>query len=223
MGDKNSSLNFPRSSSRSTQRRSAYNTPGYYHANRSMAEARQQADETEHVDNYARQDYTGQESKYENYQADGYYGSNYGNINRRNIGRDYEQNAGYRDSYSHLTTGQWPEVERARDQRRSMETPRQQPEGPHRGKGPKSYKRSDTRILEDVNDVLCEDPYIDASDIEARVENGEVVLTGFVQDKFLKRRAEDLLDQVSGINNVENRLRTRVPGENILNVRNTGG
>ena len=63
----------------------------------------------------------------------------------------------------------------------------------------------------------------DASDIEARVENGEVVLTGFVHDKFLKRRAEDLLDQLSGINNVENRLRTRDPGENILDVRNTGG
>lgn len=222
MGDKNSSLNFPRSSNRGTQRRSAYNTPGYYHANRSMSDAQQQADEVEHVDNYAREDYAGQGSKYENYQAEGYYGSNYGNINRRNIGRDYEQNAGYRDSYSHLTTGQWPETERAHDQRQSIDT-QKQPEGPHRGKGPKSYKRSDARILDDVNDVLCEDPYIDASEIEVKVENGEVVLTGFVHDKQLKRRAEDLLDQVSGINNVENRLHTSVPSENILNVRNTGG
>ena len=221
MGDKRSSLNFPSASNRGSHRRSAYNTPGYYHANRSMSDAQQEAGDVEHVDNYARTDYTGQGSKYENYQADGYYRSNYGNINRRNIGRDYEQNAGYRDSYSHLTSGQWPEIERANDQRRSMGNDRQQPSGPHRGKGPKSYKRSDARILEDVNDVLCEDPYVDASDIEVQVDKGEVILSGFVHDKQLKRRAEDLLDQISGINNVENRLRTRVPGENILNVGKT--
>jgi hypothetical protein len=76
-----------------------------------------------------------------------------------------------------------------------------------RGKGPRSYKRSDHRILDDVNDRLFLDPYIDASDVEVDVDNGDVILKGTVEDQSSKRRAEDIAETVPGVKNVENRLR----------------
>ncbi|MGN6476827.1 MAG: BON domain-containing protein [Flavipsychrobacter sp.] len=77
----------------------------------------------------------------------------------------------------------------------------------HRGKGPKGYKRSDERITEEINDRLSDDGSLDASDIEVKVANGEVTLSGTVMDRNSKRRAEDLVEAISGVNNVENRLR----------------
>src|SRR5262249_34498742 len=74
---------------------------------------------------------------------------------------------------------------------------------------PKGYRRSDNRIEEDINDRLTDHPYIDASEIEVSVSNGEVVLSGSVDDRSSKRLAEDIAEQVSGVHNVENRLRVR--------------
>lgn len=77
----------------------------------------------------------------------------------------------------------------------------------HRGKGPKGYSRSDERILEDVNDRLSDDPYIDASDIDVKVENGIAILSGHVESRDAKKRAENIAESVRGIKDVENRLR----------------
>jgi osmotically-inducible protein OsmY len=90
------------------------------------------------------------------------------------------------------------------ERRRRMDEQRQ-----HRGRGPKGYRRSDERIKEDVNDRLSDDYYLDASDIEVMVENTEVTLTGTVRNRNDKRRAEDLAESVSGVTNVENRLRVK--------------
>lgn len=79
--------------------------------------------------------------------------------------------------------------------------------GQHRGKGPKGYKRLDERIREEINDVLCDDESLDASEIVVSVDNGEVSLSGTVSDRASKRRAEDLVEEVSGVTNVENRIR----------------
>jgi hypothetical protein len=79
----------------------------------------------------------------------------------------------------------------------------------HRGRGPKGYKRSDSRIQEDINDRLTEDPYLDATDIEVSVLDGEVTLTGQVAMREEKRRAEQLAEQVSGVGDVQNNLRLR--------------
>jgi len=79
----------------------------------------------------------------------------------------------------------------------------------HRGKGPKGFTRSDERIKEDINCRLTDDAYVDASDIEVTVENSEVTLTGTVPDRSSKRRAEDVAELVSGVKNVENRLRVK--------------
>ena len=81
--------------------------------------------------------------------------------------------------------------------------------GPHRGKGPRGYARSDARILEDISDRLADDGRIDASDIEIKVEAGEVTLNGQVESRQDKRRAEDLAEQVSGVRHLQNNLRVR--------------
>jgi osmotically-inducible protein OsmY len=76
-----------------------------------------------------------------------------------------------------------------------------------RGKGPKGYQRSDERIREDINDRLSDSDDIDATEIELTVQNGEVTLTGTVAYRTEKRIAEDIADSVSGVKNVENRIR----------------
>jgi osmotically-inducible protein OsmY len=77
----------------------------------------------------------------------------------------------------------------------------------HAGKGPKNYRRTDERIKEDINDRLTDEWNIDASDIDVTVNSGEVILTGFVRDRFQKRRAEDVAEAVRGVRHVENRIR----------------
>ena len=79
----------------------------------------------------------------------------------------------------------------------------------HVGRGPKGYTRSDERIREDVSDKLSDDPYIDASDLEVAVSNREVTLSGAVDSRQAKRRAEDIAERVSAVSHVSNNLRVR--------------
>lgn len=83
----------------------------------------------------------------------------------------------------------------------------------HIGKGPKGFKRTDERIRELINDRLTDDWQIDASDIEVEVQNGEVILTGYVNDRNQKRKAEDLVERISGVGHIENRIRVNRPPE----------
>lgn len=85
--------------------------------------------------------------------------------------------------------------------------------GRHSGRGPKNYTRSDDRIREDVNDRLTDDPHIDASEIDVKVSNCEVTLTGTVESRDEKRRAEDCAEAVSGVKNVQNNLRVQPQGQ----------
>lgn len=80
--------------------------------------------------------------------------------------------------------------------------------GPHRGRGPRGYRRSDERIRELVCERLTEDPHLDASHIEVRVQNGDITLEGFVTERRAKWWAEELAHQSSGAE-VFNRLRLR--------------
>jgi hypothetical protein len=79
--------------------------------------------------------------------------------------------------------------------------------GPHRGRGPLGYQRSDERIREGVCESLTEDDEIDATQIEVSVRNGEVTLAGVVEDRRAKRNAEDCAYTVSGVRDVQNLLR----------------
>ena len=128
----------------------------------------------------------------------GSYGSDY-NRNRRDDrgeGRDWWDKAS--DEVSSWFGDE--DAERRRDWDRKQS-------GQHKGKGPKGYNRSDERIKEDINDRLSDDVFVDASEIEVSINQGEVILTGTVTTRSEKRRAEDVVENVSGVKNVENRLR----------------
>lgn len=75
------------------------------------------------------------------------------------------------------------------------------------GKGPKGYQRSDERIREELSDRMTADPEIDASEISISVSQGEVTLEGSVSNRSMKRAAEDLAEEISGVREVNNRLR----------------
>ena len=83
----------------------------------------------------------------------------------------------------------------------------------HRGKGPANYKRTDERILEDACDRLTEDWEVDARNIQVTVHGGEVTLDGTVSNRAAKRRAEDIVEDVSGVGHVQNNLRVQPASE----------
>ncbi len=116
--------------------------------------------------------------------------------------RDY----GWEPGESDLPEFRGPDVHRMPEDR---ERGPSYQEGPHRGKGPKGYQRSDQRILDDVCGRLTQHGYIDAREIEVSVENGEVTLKGTVDSRMTKRLAEDVTDSVAGVQDVHNELRVR--------------
>ena len=77
--------------------------------------------------------------------------------------------------------------------RRMMGMEQEQEEGPYRGMGP--ARRSDDQIMTEAEEVLTDDSWVDASGIQVQAENGVVTLTGTVESREMKRRAEDLIDQ----------------------------
>lgn len=81
--------------------------------------------------------------------------------------------------------------------------------GPHRGKGPMGYQRSDERIRELVCEALADDDNIDASQIHVTVKDGEVTLTGTVDDRNTKREAEDCVSSVTGVRDVQIQLKVK--------------
>src|SRR5262245_7060513 len=85
--------------------------------------------------------------------------------------------------------------------------------GNNAGRGPRGYKRSDERIREDVNDRLTDDYFLDASEIEVSVNDRVVTLTGMVNSREDKRRAEDIASSVSGVTDVTNHLRVGLFGQ----------
>lgn len=75
------------------------------------------------------------------------------------------------------------------------------------GRGPRAYQRPDERIEEEVCRVLTDDPEIDASEIEVKVNNGQVTLSGAVDDRRAKRRAEEMVENLWGVRDVRNEMR----------------
>lgn len=75
-----------------------------------------------------------------------------------------------------------------------------------RGTRPRGYERSDERLRE----LACErltDAEVDASDIEVKVEQGTVTLEGSVPARWMKHQAEDIIDDLGGVRDIQNHLR----------------
>ena len=76
-----------------------------------------------------------------------------------------------------------------------------------RGRGPKNYERSDDRIREEVCERLTDADDVDATEIEVTVNSGTVTLSGTVNERYAKRRAEDIVESVRGVKDVQNSIR----------------
>ncbi|WP_207632888.1 BON domain-containing protein [Foetidibacter luteolus] len=173
------------------------------------------------------------------YGDQGSYGNeyNWGNqdYNRGNSGNSGNYGRGFRPDANDYDRNRWNENNNQaswansgsnegwgnRDTGRNYGQMQDNNSSQHRGKGPKDYRRSDDRIKEDVCDRLCDDGSIDASDIEVQVNGAEVILTGSVEDRNAKRRAEDVAESVSGVTNVQNQL--RVGAQKSQQENSTGG
>ncbi len=81
--------------------------------------------------------------------------------------------------------------------------------GPHAGRGPRNYKRPDERIVEDVIERRTRHSMIDASDIEVTAHDGEVTLKGTVENRQMKRFADDEANSVFGVKDVQNQIRIK--------------
>jgi hypothetical protein len=90
-----------------------------------------------------------------------------------------------------------------------FEENREMRQGPHFGKGPKGWKRSDERIKEDVCEALYRSYDVDATHIDVAVNQGVVTLSGTVDSRDTKRLAEDVAEGVGGVHDVQNRLSFR--------------
>jgi osmotically-inducible protein OsmY len=82
----------------------------------------------------------------------------------------------------------------------------------HRGRGPKGYQRSDERISDDAHDRLTDDPWLDASNVSVSVSGGEVTLSGTVETREAKHRAERCVEDIPGVKHVQNNLRVEAGG-----------
>jgi hypothetical protein len=94
--------------------------------------------------------------------------------------------------------------------------------GPHRGKGPMNFTRSDERIREQVCELLADDDFVDATNIEVTVKAGEVTLAGTVEDRQTKRAVEDIVERASGVKDVHNQLKVGVPSASMTGQNGSG-
>jgi hypothetical protein len=124
----------------------------------------------------------------------------------RNIGEGYRGGRDYAAGPGHVAFGYRPR-------------PR---EASHRGRGPRNYVRSDDRIRDDINERLTQDRFVDASDIDVVVKRGEVTLTGAVDSRLARRRAEDIADAVLGVTHVQNNLRVHDGGREAAGSQGSG-
>jgi osmotically-inducible protein OsmY len=74
-------------------------------------------------------------------------------------------------------------------------------------RGPKNYRRSDERILEDVYLRLLRDPSIDSSDVSVEVHRGVATLVGSVPTRHMKHEIEEAIHAIPGIAEIHNRVK----------------
>ncbi|HEX6107481.1 MAG TPA: BON domain-containing protein [Gemmatimonadales bacterium] len=144
---------------------------------------------------------TGGEGGFSTIGGDTYYGEgsdhdapDYGDWGRRATGAGPG-----REGLVHEGEHTWGESRQQRE--------REQTTGGHAGRGPRTSRRSDGSLHEEIREMLTHHPEIDAGDVEVLVEDGEVTLQGAVNDRDMRWLVEDLVESVSGVSLVHNRLR----------------
>jgi len=147
----------------------------------------------------------------ESYRSEGEgWGSSGGYGERQFQNRGGEMGTDGRSSYGN-SSGSWG------NERQQSSSGRRGEQSQHVGRGPKGYRRADERIEEDVNEALTDSPELDASEIEVKVSNGEVTLSGTVTERSAKRTAEDIAERCSGVKDVRNEIRVQRDNESGTN------
>lgn len=80
-------------------------------------------------------------------------------------------------------------------------------QGPYSGKGPRDYRRSDASIRDEACELLTRHGGIDATDININVHEGDITLSGNVPERHMRRMAEDMLENISGVRDINDQLR----------------
>jgi osmotically-inducible protein OsmY len=106
------------------------------------------------------------------------------------------------------TYGDEPRAHRGAE-RVDLGEPVADPVAPRPPAGPRGWQRRDDRIHDDVCSHLTDDGYVDASDIEVVVHQGEVTLTGTVTDRGQRDRAIHIAESTRGVVDVVTRVRVR--------------
>lgn len=142
-------------------------------------------------------------------QGDVFAGSGYGRSGRypREPGVGYGSSSGY--GYGQSSGGMGRSPSDWRDDTRAGASGYGQESGQRnfRGRGPRGYTRSDERITEDLNERFTDDPYLDADDLQISVSGGVATLSGTVEQRWMKHRAEDIADACGGVREVHNEIR----------------
>ena len=73
--------------------------------------------------------------------------------------------------------------------------------------GPRSRRKPDESLRQEIREILNADPEVEATDIEVEVEGGAVTLRGAVVDSDARLLAEELVESLAGVREVHNRLR----------------
>lgn len=78
----------------------------------------------------------------------------------------------------------------------------------HAGKAPANYEeRPDELVERDIKEQLTQDAFLDPTNLTVSVQNGEVLLEGFVAQLADKERAESTAMSVAGARSCRNNLR----------------
>ena len=73
--------------------------------------------------------------------------------------------------------------------------------------GPRSRRKSDESLRQEIREILTGDPELEVTDIEVEVEGGAVTMRGAVVDSEARLLAEELVESLAGVREVHNRLR----------------
>jgi osmotically-inducible protein OsmY len=142
------------------------------------------------------------------YPSSGTYGGSYGYRGER-MDRDYRSSYDDRPNFGEnrpqRAYGARPPAEAWADREQGWNRGEQT----MRGRPPRSYKRGDERIHDEICETIARQTNVDASEVDVEVVNGEVTLNGVVEDRRCKRELEDVAERVFGVRDIHNNLKVR--------------
>ncbi len=130
-------------------------------------------------------------------------GMGLGSAGSGRTGREPEFGQGYGSSSGYGSRSGWDLGTQQRDTGGAPSKPS------FRGMGPANYKRSDERIRDDIYERLTDSHVIDARSIMVDVNEGNVTLSGTVNERRMRYAAEDLVERIGGVSNINNQLRVQ--------------